>query len=174
MAGKLSPKISLPATQRWWPVWKQLQFDITLKTRSRPTPLSKVPATESSRCLCAAITITLSSDGRTRTERLSRTKISPPTTPLWCRLETAAVRHNVKRLAPDRLRYQGASNGKFTLPVRKHDDDYTFIGWKNKDGKTFHGQNILTSDTTLVAVWKQLQFDITLKTVRSRLLTLPL
>jgi hypothetical protein len=31
---------------------------------------------------------------------------------------------------------KGASNGNFTLPVRKH-NDYTFIGWKNKDGKTF-------------------------------------
>jgi FlaG/FlaF family flagellin (archaellin) len=57
---------------------------------------------------------------------------------------------------------KGASNGKFTLPVRKH-NDYTFIGWKNKDGKTFTNGSILTSDTTLVAVWKQLQFDITLK-----------
>jgi hypothetical protein len=57
---------------------------------------------------------------------------------------------------------KGASNGKFTLPVRKH-NDYTFIGWKNKAGVTFTKDNILTSDTTLVAVWKQLQFDITLK-----------
>ena len=31
---------------------------------------------------------------------------------------------------------KGASNGKFTLPVRSH-NDYTFIGWKNMDGKTF-------------------------------------
>jgi hypothetical protein len=57
---------------------------------------------------------------------------------------------------------KGASNGKFTLPVRSH-NDYTFIGWKNKAGKTFTKDNILTSDTTLIAVWKQLQFDITLK-----------
>jgi hypothetical protein len=57
---------------------------------------------------------------------------------------------------------KGASNGKFTLPVRSH-NDYTFIGWKNKDGKTFTAKDILTSDTTLIAVWKQLQFDITLK-----------
>ena len=78
-------------------VWKQLQFNITLKTRSRLTPSS-----------------------------------------------------------------EGASNGKFSLPVRSH-DDYTFIGWKNMDGKTFTAKDILTSDTTLVAVWKQLQFDITLK-----------
>jgi uncharacterized repeat protein (TIGR02543 family) len=56
----------------------------------------------------------------------------------------------------------GASNGKFSLPVRSH-NDYTFIGWKNKAGVTFTKDNILTSDTTLVAVWKQLQFDITLK-----------
>jgi hypothetical protein len=58
---------------------------------------------------------------------------------------------------------KGASNGKFTLPVRSH-NDYTFIGWKNKADKTFTtDKDILTSDTTLVAVWKQLQFDITLK-----------
>jgi uncharacterized repeat protein (TIGR02543 family) len=56
----------------------------------------------------------------------------------------------------------GASNGKFSLPMRSH-NDYTFIGWKNKAGVTFTKDNILTSDTTLVAVWKQLQFDITLK-----------
>jgi hypothetical protein len=46
--------------------------------------------------------------------------------------------------------------------VRSH-NDYTFIGWKNKAGITFTKDNILTSDTTLIAVWKQLQFDITLK-----------
>ena len=33
----------------------------------------------------------------------------------------------------------GASNGKFSLPVRSH-NDFTFIGWKNMDGKTFHSQ----------------------------------
>jgi hypothetical protein len=57
---------------------------------------------------------------------------------------------------------KGASNGKFTLPVRSH-NDYTFIGWKNKAGITFTKDNIFTSDTTLIAVWKQLQFNITLK-----------
>jgi hypothetical protein len=31
---------------------------------------------------------------------------------------------------------KGASNGKFSLPVRSH-NDYTFIGWKNMAGKTF-------------------------------------
>jgi hypothetical protein len=34
---------------------------------------------------------------------------------------------------------------------------------EEQGGVTFTKDNILTSDTTLVAVWKQLQFDITLK-----------
>jgi hypothetical protein len=32
---------------------------------------------------------------------------------------------------------KGASNGKFSLPVRSH-NDYTFIGWKNKAESNLH------------------------------------
>jgi hypothetical protein len=122
-----------------------------------------VPATESSHCQCAAITTTLSSDGRTWTERLSQDKdiLTSDTTliAVWKQLQFDIT---LKDTFKTDSVIKGASNGKFTLPVRSH-NDYTFIGWKNKDGQNFHQRTILTSDTTLIAVWKQLQFDITLK-----------
>jgi uncharacterized repeat protein (TIGR02543 family) len=54
-----------------------------------------------------------------------------------------------------------ASNGHYTLPTPTR-FDYTFMGWADKNGKTFTTDNILSSDTTLTAQWKQLEFNITL------------
>ena len=86
---------------------------------------------------------------------------------LWhchlCQLETAAVQHHPQGWPEmERLAHQGASNGKFKLPVRNH-NDYTFIGWMSKDSSAFSEASILTSDTVIYANWKQLQFNITLR-----------
>jgi hypothetical protein len=130
-------------------VWKQLQFDITLKDSFQTDSTIKVPATESSHCQCAAITTTLSSDGRTRTERLSPTAniLTSDTTliAVWKQLQFDIT---LKDSFQTDSVIKGASNGKFTLPVRSH-NDYTFIGWKNKDGKTFTNGSTYSPPTRL-------------------------
>jgi hypothetical protein len=43
---------------------------------------------------------------------------------------------------------KGASNGKFRCQCASH-NDYTFIGWKNKDGSNFHQRTTYSPATPL-------------------------
>src|SRR5574344_1449286 len=144
-------------------VWKQLQFDITLKDSFQTDSVIKGASNgKFSLPVRSHNDYTFigwkNMDGKTFTAKDILT-IDTTLIAVWKQLQFNIT---LKDSFQTDSTIIGASNGKFTLPVRSH-NDYTFIGWKNKDGKTFTNGSILTSDTTLVAVWKQLQFDITLK-----------
>ena len=73
-------------------------------------------------------------------------------------MEAAGIHHHIgEREHATRMT---ASNGHYTLPTPTR-FDHTFMGWADKNGKTFTTDNILSSDTTLTAQWKQMEFNIT-------------
>jgi uncharacterized repeat protein (TIGR02543 family) len=164
MAGKtFTDKDILTSDTTLVAVWRQLQFDITLKDSFQTDSVIKGASNGK-----FSLPVRSHNDytfigwknkaGKTFTDKDILTS-DTTLIAVWKQLQFDIT---LKDTFKTDSVIKGASNGKFTLPVRSH-DDYTFIGWKNKEGKTFTAKDILTSDTTLVAVWKQLQFDITLK-----------
>jgi hypothetical protein len=145
-------------------VWKQLQFDITLKDSFQTDSVIKGASN-------GKFTLPVRSHndytfigwknkaGKTFTNGQRYLTSDTTLIAVWKQLQFDIT---LKDSFQTDSVIKGASNGKFTLPVRSH-NDYTFIGWKNKAGSNLHQGQHLTSDTTLIAVWKQLQFDITLK-----------
>jgi hypothetical protein len=94
-----------------------------------------VPATESSRCQCAAITTTPFIGWKNKAGiTFTKDNILTSDTTLIAVWKQLQFDITLKDTFQTDSVIKGASNGKFTLPVRSH-NDYTFIGWKNKDGK---------------------------------------
>jgi hypothetical protein len=143
--------------------WKQLQFNITFKDGLNGDSLIKGASNGNFKLPVRKHNDYTFIGWKNKAVTFTKDNILHQRHHSDCCLETAAVQHHVKRHIQDRLVIKGASNGKFTLPVRSH-NDYTFIGWKNKDGSNLHkGQHSHQRHHVWYAVWKQLQFDITLK-----------
>ena len=116
----------------------------------------------------AAMTTTLSSGGRTWTERHSLPKISSPAAyHVSGRLEAVAVRYHVKKTVPDWLPDQGRQQRKVQIACTPNMTT-SFIGWMNRKAPLSRRPAFLTSDTVIYANWKQLQFNITLKQEKNR------
>jgi hypothetical protein len=112
-----------PATPHLVAVWKQLQFDITLKdTFQTDSTSSRAPATAISNCQYASHNDYTfigwkNKDGKTFTKDGSA--FSPPT-PLWLLSGSSCSSTSpLKDSFQTDSVIKGASNGKFTLPVRK-------------------------------------------------------